>query len=749
MAQALLWIPVLLVPSCYARVARKEDRWAHIFFKATDLLLPRHRQHGQKPTANSSPMATQPPNKRTCSSSSAASTVRTLQQQARRMSTDRPGADRSSAIPTDPPASIPITEVPAPHHNKDGTLTPRTEAAVDEIVEKMKNIPVLGIDFTSTGKTRKNNTQLLKVGSNQPLFHDIEDDSSSTNLLEGRQCCGGGCCRLGGGAAAPINAQPPFDLPDNEAFRSLKLNLAPLRSRSRLSAITKLPDCIARIEPIAKESTEGKHESTCYVHPPKFVQPHPPYDVYSAKIETARELTKPGAPKRTYHFDIDVTDYPEESEGVDFRVGGAIGVTAPNDYDTVDSIFDLLRIPEEERDEPVMLHTTGGRWPTIWGEPEARALKTTRRELLTWTVDIQSVAPTKNLLRVLAEHAEDENEKTILLYLCSKQGQAAFCEYVYPNWTVYPLCHCSTSITLHKDIVIRLSDKLTSYPLTRLRTGPHVTLEQLLFAFPSAHPPLPELLSALPTLMPRFYSLSADPHFTRHSHKRLIEIAVTVHESPENFRPGLRTGVGSGFMERQALKFISATSSTTSSSSTTTSPSSSTDSLCAPNVDIRIPIFRGLMANPLARDFTADGPMLLIGAGVGIAPFRGFVQRRLQNANCVNKVWVLQGVRDSLLDELYSGEWGVTDQEIKKVVESRRGTGRYVQEEVKAQKELVWSVINAVDGRVFVCGSSKGMGEGVEKALVEVAMEMGRLNEAQAKEFWEVKTKGGQYIAVS
>lgn len=164
-------------------------------------------------------------------------------------------------------------------------------------------------------------------------------------------------------------------------------------------------------------------------------------------------------------------------------------------------------------------------------------------------------------------------------------------------------------------------------------------------------------------------------------------------------------------------------------------------------------MFRGLMANPMAKEFDkADGPMLLIGAGVGIAPFRGFVQRRLQNANCLNKVWVLQGVRDSLLDELYSGEWGIHDDAaIKKVVQSRVAAGgsRYVQDEVRAQKELVWSIVNAPDGRVFVCGSSKGMGQGVEDALVDVAMAMGRLARADARLFWAKKREGGQYIVVS
>lgn len=51
--------------------------------------------------------------------------------------------------------------------------------------------------------------------------------------------------------------------------------------------------------------------------------PHPPYEVYSAKVYHARDLTKSGAEKRTFHYDLNVTDYPAESWTVDFVVGGA------------------------------------------------------------------------------------------------------------------------------------------------------------------------------------------------------------------------------------------------------------------------------------------------------------------------------------------------------------------------------------------------------------------------------------------
>lgn len=560
-------------------------------------------------------------------------------------------------------------------------------------------------------KRRRASTRLIAQSA-----ADVEriTGESTAQLIE--RCCGGGCCLSLDTRKEGLEYEH-IALPDNDAFRSLGLNIRDIPTT--LSSVPELPEQTVFFGPLRRHSLlpsptdsgvflDDDSESSSRlerlmvdlsvdnldttIQPPSFVQPHPPHHVFAARIQSSRELTKAGAEKRTYHFDLDITGYAE-SEGVDFKVGGAIGVTAPNEASMVDEILDLLLVPRFLRDKQVLLRTTRGRWPTVWGEDTARQLVTTRRDLLTWCSDIQSYPPTKPLLRILAEHATDDNERKLLLFLCSAEGQGVFCDF---------------------------------------RTGPHVSLGQLLNAFPSAHPPLDLLLSVLQPLMPRFYSLSNDPHEsseTRDGKKhRLIEIAVTVHETAD-WRSGCRTGVGSGFFERQALRFIEA----------------QRNGDRAP--ELYIPMFKGLMQNPLARQFVTDGPMLLIGAGVGIAPFRGFVQRRLKNASCANKVWVLQGIRDSLVDEIYSGEWGIHEDEVKRVVESRRGEGRYVQEEVRNQADLVWYIINSVDGRVFVCGSSRGMGEGVEEALVDVAMQRGNLEREEAKKYWELKKEAGQYIA--
>jgi sulfite reductase alpha subunit-like flavoprotein len=540
--------------------------------------------------------------------------------------------------------------------------------------------------------SRKRRASTMLVSQNSEDVRRLLGEQVTAEMI--KNCCGGGCC-MREIKPRPYTGKDAVTFPPNRAFKSLEIKFVDrLGLEAKFTDIVDLPQHTVSFD-TPKPSYSTESTSTVYTHPPKFVTPHPPYEVFSAPLFHARELTKPGAEKRTFHFDLDVTDYPAESGDVDFVVGGAIGVCAPNSTELVDQVFDLLGVPKFVRDKTILMKTSNGRWPTIWGDEQARELLTTRRELLTWCSDLQSYPPTKQLFRLLAEYAEDESERKILLFLSSSEGQAAFCD---------------------------------------LRTGPYITLVQLLSAFPSSRPPLDHLLTVLNQLMPRFYSLSQDPQVSCHrdgtNSRRLIEIAVTVHDT-DDWSGGKRTGLGSGFLERLAQQFIDAEAA----------------GMNPHDLDLRVPMFRGLMANPLAREFVSDGPMLLIGAGVGIAPFRGFVHRRLKSANCANKVWVLQGVRDSLLDELYSGDWGVEESKVKKVVQSRRGESKYVQHEVRAQADLVWFVINALDGRIFVCGSTKGMGEGVEKALIDISMAKGTLNHEEAKAFWEKKKADGQYIA--
>ena len=617
----------------------------------------------------------------------------------------------------------------------DTPSTPPTEAAEgEEALDQFEGLPPTG-----TRKSTKRRASTT-YATNPEDIRRLLGDGNGTKFLQ-KYCCGDGCCMLEALPAGPGKPEHAFiTTPDNDAFRFLGLNLGSLTLDTELTKIVAPPEKKVSFRAVRKNSisekfpAEAQHahdQQAVDVYPPHYMKPHPPYDIYSAPIHDARELTKPGAEKRTFHFDIDVTDYPAEG-GVDFKVGGAVGVCPPNDPAVVEDIMNQLCIPRFQRDKPIRMFTTSGRWPTIWGEDESRELITTRRELLTWTVDVSSVPPTKPLFSLLAEYAGAANEKKILTFLASAQGQAAFCD---------------------------------------LRTGAHITLQQLLQAFSSSKPPLELLCAALGQLMPRFYSLSNDPHVSNAREglagRRLIEIAVTIHETSSHLADTKRSGVGSGFLERIAIKFAAA---------------EEQEKGAGRKLKLQLPMFRGLMSNPLSREFASDGPMVLIGAGVGMAPFRGFILNRLKNANCANKIWLIQGIRDAMLDEIYAGELGKHEGEIKKVVQSRatspppvstddpdvtsendgekpavlkHGTAvdkekkvaKYVQDEVRHQADVVWFVINSPDGRLFVCGSTKGMGEGVESALIDVAMDKGGLDAENARLFWKGKKDVGQYVA--
>ncbi|KAL1296631.1 hypothetical protein AAFC00_000117 [Neodothiora populina] len=645
----------------------------------------------------------------------------------------------SSQSPRSSSASLVWSEVPSESSSESDAAsitTPSCETA-DEFNDfttpkgQKASHSDAAVEAKSSGPRRGSTVQM---SSNvQDIQKLLGDGETGTKFLQ-KFCCGGGCCKVQ--AIPPDTTQPGFrsvQPPDNAAFRALNLKIDLLTLDTGLSNIVDLPESNMSIIQLAEPVVEEHKITKAQIHPPEFVQPHPPHSVFSAPVFHARSLTKEGAEKRTIHFDIDVTDYPDEGD-VDFKVGGAVGICPPNDPDIVDDIFNQLGLPKHVRDKPITLKTKGGRWPTIWGEDEPRELHTTRRELLTWCADISSTAPTKQLFRLLAEYASEPTEKKILMYLASAQGQAAFCD---------------------------------------LRTGPNLTLSHLLHAFPSSRPPLEALLTQLNQLMPRFYSLSNDPHVSSDRQglagRRLIEVAVTVHEA-QNWDGSHRTGIGSGYLERVARQFVTAEKKAKESGNQSEMP------------DLRIPMFRGLMANPLSKKFDSDGPMIMIGAGVGMAPFRGFILNRLRNSKCANKIWLIQGIRDSMLDEIYSGELGDNEKEIKKVVQSRarappvdeqdagvvsisptesEGGGKvvsadkanqvakYVQDEVRFQADIVWFVSNAIDGRIFVCGSSRGMGEGVHNALVDVAMDKGGMNKEEAEEFWTQKAESGQYVAVS
>ncbi len=141
-------------------------------------------------------------------------------------------------------------------------------------------------------------------------------------------------------------------------------------------------------------------------------------------------------------------------------------------------------------------------------------------------------------------------------------------------------------------------------------------------------------------------------------------------------------------------------------------------------------------------------PVIMIGPGTGIAPFRSFIQER-DNRDAEGKNWLLFGDRTFTQDFLYQVEWqkylksGLLTQ--LDVAFSRDQQEKvYVQHRILEHAEQVWQWIQ--DGAyIYVCGDATRMAKDVNDALVSVAKEHGGLSQEKAEEFINDLRKAKRY----
>jgi sulfite reductase (NADPH) flavoprotein alpha-component len=142
-------------------------------------------------------------------------------------------------------------------------------------------------------------------------------------------------------------------------------------------------------------------------------------------------------------------------------------------------------------------------------------------------------------------------------------------------------------------------------------------------------------------------------------------------------------------------------------------------------------------------------PIIMVGPGTGIAPFRAFVEER-RETGATGKNWLFFGDRSQKTDYLYENEWesyqndGILndldlawsrDQE-KKV---------YVQHKMLEKKAQLWSWLQ--DGAIFyVCGDASRMAKDVDQALRTIAQEEGAMSEEDASAWVKNLLKERRYL---
>jgi sulfite reductase (NADPH) flavoprotein alpha-component len=226
-------------------------------------------------------------------------------------------------------------------------------------------------------------------------------------------------------------------------------------------------------------------------------------------------------------------------------------------------------------------------------------------------------------------------------------------------------------------------------------------LIDLLHDYPDVlHDPA-DLVAMLPKLAPRLYSISSSPY--AHANEIHTTVAVVRYRSHNRERGGVcstlladRTATG----ERRAIYI-------------------------QPNKKFRLPQ-------------QSDAPIIMIGPGTGIAPFRAFLHQR-RALSATGKNWLFFGERSAATDFLYRDELEsmLNDKHLTHLdlAFSRDQEHKvYVQDKMLEQAPRFWSWLQ--DGAsIYVCGDAARMAKDVDATLHSIVAKHGNFDAEAATEY--------------
>lgn len=224
--------------------------------------------------------------------------------------------------------------------------------------------------------------------------------------------------------------------------------------------------------------------------------------------------------------------------------------------------------------------------------------------------------------------------------------------------------------------------------------------------FPSIRLTPEFLLSRRPLLAPRLYSISSSVR--AHPDEVHLTMALVQFSTQQDSTGPKKLGVCSSFFDRFPEKMVPC--------------------FVRPAPSFRLPEDSSL-------------PIILIGAGSGIAPFRSFWQEREVIANesgvdALGKCILFFGCRSKSVDHLYNEEQsqllrrGILNSVF--VALSREDRKIYVQDEVYSQRSLIFTLLEREGAHVYVCGDAN-MADEVRKSLFKMYISEACYDETEAQ----------------
>jgi len=218
-------------------------------------------------------------------------------------------------------------------------------------------------------------------------------------------------------------------------------------------------------------------------------------------------------------------------------------------------------------------------------------------------------------------------------------------------------------------------------------------------------------LASLRPLAPRLYSIASSPDAYPH------EIHVTVDVLRYSLHGRLRKGVASTFLGERA----------------------------GPGVEVAVYVQK-------TKDFhLCDDhvPIIMVGPGTGIAPFRAFLQAR-EARGASGQSWLFFGSQHESMDFLYRTaleDW-LEDGLLARLdtAWSRDQKHKiYVQDRMYENGAALYRWIEA-GAYVYICGSADPMAKDVHRILIRIIQEFGGKSRQAAEVFMDTLAKAGRYL---